>query len=156
MCKLTDKIQEDSWILGQLIADTIRENKYLKQTSLYSTTLVESSDDCVYVTDIETNEILFINEETKKLVWGCCWANLLRSLSWLRCSLFLFVTNDKILECVGKPYRWVFYHEKNKKLYYIIDVAKEVNGRMLRFERAINLNGEAAEIVAMFQKHNLV
>jgi len=88
MCKLTDKIQEDSWILGQLIADTIRENKYLKQTSLYSTTLVESSDDCVYVTDIETNEILFINEETKT-VWGCCWANLLRSLSWLRCSLFL-------------------------------------------------------------------
>ncbi len=155
MCKLTDKIQEDSWILGQLIADTIRENKYLKQTSLYSTTLVESSDDCVYVTDIETNEILFINEETKKLFGDVVGQICYEAFHGLDAPCF-FCTNDKILECVGKPYRWVFYHEKNKKLYYIIDVAKEVNGRMLRFERAINLNGEAAEIVAMFQKHNLV
>jgi len=155
MCKLSEKVQENANVLGQLIADTINENKHLKQTSFYRTTLVESSDDCVYVTDIETNEILFINEETKKLFGDVVGKTCFEAFHDLDAPCF-FCTNEIILKDIGKPYKWVFYHEKNKKLYYIIDVAKEVNGRMLRFERAINLNGEATEIVAMFQKHNLV
>jgi hypothetical protein len=154
MCKLTNQVQKDAAHLGELITETIKENKYLKESSFYSSALVESTDDIVYVTDIETNKILFVNAETKRL-FGDVVGKICYSVFQNTGEPCSFCTNDKITKQIGKPHKWVFYNQKVDKLYYIVDIAKEVNGRLLRFERAINLNGEAEKIVEMFNKHKL-
>jgi hypothetical protein len=56
---------------------------------------------------------------------------------------------------MGVPIKDVVYNEKVSKLYYTVNVVKEINGRLLRFERAINLNGETDKIVKMANKYIL-
>ena len=152
MCKLTEELLENAKTLETLIIDTVKENKHLNEKDKFSSVVVESSDDIIYVTDIETNKILFINENTKK-VFGDVVGQICYESFQNETTPCHFCTNEIILKQIGKPHKWVFYNEKVKKLYYIVDVAKEINGRLLRFERAINLNGEAKTIVRLFNKH---
>ena len=59
--------------------------------------------------------------------------------------IYIYIFLDKII-----------INEKIGKLYYVIEVAKEIDGVPYRFERAINLNGETKEIVKLANYHNLV
>jgi two-component sensor histidine kinase len=106
-------------------------------------TVLDSLSAVVYVADIKTYEILFINKFTRD-VFGdierkICWQTIQTGQSG-PCS---FCTNDKILTPEGKPtgvYRWEFRNTSNGKWYDIQDRAIQwVDGRMVRVEVATDI-----------------
>ena len=97
----------------------------------------------IYIADIKSHELLFINEYGKKL-WGegaagnKCW-QFLQHLDG-PCS---FCTNDKIVNVDGTPsgiYRWEFKNLVTGIWYDVTDCAlRWVDGRLVRLEIAIDI-----------------
>jgi len=154
MCKLTDKVASDANRLGELMNETIKENRVLQISNDYNSVVVESSDDVVYVIDMETNEILFMNGEAHRLFGNVIGQNCYTALEG-RDYVCDDCINTELTDQIGVPIKDVVYNEKVSKLYYTVNIAKEINGRLLRFERAINLNGETDKIVEMANKYIL-
>lgn len=154
MCKVKDGLKEDIRELGELILNTINENKKLKEFNDIANIDIEHTDDILYVTDIETDIILFANSTAKSLFGNIIGKKCYEVLQGYK-QQCPFCTNKIITEKLGKQHKWIFYNEKLGKLFYIVDVAKEVNGKILRFERATNLNGETKQIVKLAHKYNL-
>ncbi|WP_045212945.1 sensor histidine kinase [Desulfonatronovibrio magnus] len=95
------------------------------------------------VIDMQTHEILFMNQEAKRqfgdVVGRQCWKVLQVGQS-APCS---FCTNDRLLDNNGMPagiYRWEFFNEKTGRWYDCHDVAiKWVDGRLVRLENALDI-----------------
>lgn len=99
--------------------------------------LFDSIDDVIYVTDLDTYEILYVNKYAKK-IFG---KELIRGLCYKEFQGFnkpcSFCTNKKIKALKGKSYRWQYHNPKIDKYYDLID--KMINwpdGRKVRFELA--------------------
>ncbi|MBF0500658.1 MAG: PAS domain-containing protein [Candidatus Riflebacteria bacterium] len=106
-------------------------------------TILDSLDAMVYVADMKTYEILFVNQCVKD-VFGditgkICW-QALQSGQTKPCE---FCTNNKIVDSEGNPtviYRWEFENTKMKLWYYICDRAiKWSDGRIVRLEIATDI-----------------
>lgn len=106
-------------------------------------TLVNSLDALVYVADMETYEILFINKYGKE-IWGeitgkLCWQTLQAGQSG-PCP---FCTNDKLLDANGNPTGtliWEFQNTLTREWYECRDQAIQwTNDRLVRMEIAINI-----------------
>ncbi len=106
-------------------------------------TVLDSINALIYVADMETHEILFINEHGRgdfgEIVGHKCWEVLQGELSG-PCD---FCTNPKLLDEDGKPtgvYSWEFHNPKTGKWYHCFDRAIEwVDGRMVRLESAFDI-----------------
>lgn len=96
----------------------------------------------VYVADIQTHELLFVNQFTKQLfgdiTGNICWQALQSGQSGT-CS---FCSNDKLLTPEGKPagvYHWEFQNTVNGRWYDIHDRAIYwTDNRIVRLEIAID------------------
>jgi len=104
--------------------------------------VLDSIDAFVYVTDMETGEVLFTNQYGKNL-WGDiegkkCWEVLQQQPE--PCD---FCTNDRILDASGEPtgvYNWEFKNTKNGRWYDCRDSAiRWFDGRMVRLEIATDI-----------------
>ncbi len=106
-------------------------------------TLVDSLDALVYVADMETYEVLFINKYGKE-VWGevegkICWQALQVNQNG-PCS---FCTNDKLLNSEGKPTGTcinMIHNTATREWYECRDQAIQwTDGRLVRMEIALNI-----------------
>lgn len=106
-------------------------------------TVLDSLDALVYVSDMDTYELLFVNQYGRD-VWGdikgkLCWAALQQDQKG-PCA---FCTNKKLLDKNGKPkgiYIWEFQNTKNKLWYECRDQAIEwIDGRIVRLEIATEI-----------------
>lgn len=105
-------------------------------------TVVDSIDDLVYVADIETYELLFINKATRDAFGDVrgkiCWQVLQQGQSG-PCD---FCTNDKIVDRNGRPtgaYTWDFRNTVTGEWYTCRDRAiRWTDGRIVRLETATN------------------
>ena len=106
-------------------------------------TVLDSLDALVYVADMETYELLFINEYGKA-IWGdiqgkICW-QVLQSGQSGPCK---FCTNDKLVDEKGKAtgvYVWEFQNTVDGQWYQCRDQAiKWIDGRLVRMEIATNI-----------------
>lgn len=155
MCKHSQSISENFNKLGEIAIQAIRKNKELEEYRVLGSLSIEGTRDVIYVTDIETDTILFMNGVALD-VFGdgigkkCC--KVFHGLDE-RCK---HCNNDKLIQQLEVPLNWVFFNQISKELYYITDVAKEVDGRILRFERATPLNGLTKEIVKIATKYQLL
>jgi len=114
-------------------------------TSLDSTylSLLDSVDAVIYVADMQTYELLFINKMARETsggsLGGKCWETL-QSEQNGPCS---FCTNDRLLDKAGKPkapYVWEFQNTVNGEWYECRDQAIPWSeGRMVRLEIATNI-----------------
>lgn len=106
-------------------------------------TILNNIDVIVYVADLKTYEILYINEYTKNLFGDIkgktCWQSLQIGQNG-PCS---FCTNDKILTPEGKPasvYHWEFQNTVTGQWFDIRDSAIEwPDGRFVRLEVAADI-----------------
>jgi PAS domain S-box-containing protein len=105
-------------------------------------TLVDNLDALVYVADMVTYELLFINKYGRE-IWGeitgkLCWQTLQTGQSG-PCS---FCTNNKLLDANGNPTGtviWEFQNTVTKEWYECRDQAIQwTDGRLVRMEIAIN------------------
>jgi len=106
-------------------------------------TVMDTLDAVVYVADIETYELLFLNLYGRR-IWGDhigekCW-NVIQSGHSGPCD---FCTNDKLLDADGKPtgtYVWEFQNTIDNKWYECRDEAISwPDGRIVRLEIATNI-----------------
>jgi len=105
--------------------------------------VLDSLDALVYVSDMDTNEILFINRYGRE-IWGnakgkTCW-KVLQSGQSAPCA---FCTNHLLLDAEGKPkdvYVWEFQNTVNHHWYQCRDQAiRWVDGRLVRMEIATDI-----------------
>ncbi|MBI5556309.1 MAG: PAS domain S-box protein [Deltaproteobacteria bacterium] len=123
-------------------------------------TLVDSLDALVYVADMETHELLFINNYGEE-VWGdimgqSCWQSLQSGQNG-PCS---FCTNDKLLDADGKPTGTCVSLIRNTvtgEWFECRDQAIQwTDGRLVRMEIAINVTPrKAAEEALAAEKERL-
>ena len=144
---------QDNQLLGLIgISRDITERKRIEaekeNVSARFRTLVNSLDALVYVADIETHEVLFINDYGRK-IWGdivgkVCW-QVLQSGQTAPCP---FCTNARLLTPDGKPagvYVWEFQNTVNGEWYECRDQAIEwTDGRYVRLEIATNITARKA------------
>ena len=105
--------------------------------------LVDSLDVFVYVADMNTYEILFVNKFGENIWPGCvgkiCWQTLQQGQK-KPCE---FCTNDKLLDDEGNPtgvYIWEFQNTTNDSWYECRDQAiRWTDGRMVRLEIATDI-----------------
>jgi PAS domain S-box-containing protein len=130
-------------ILGDFIEHTKHEEE-IKNAHQRLLTILDGINALVYVTDMQTYELLFVNKYGRK-VWGgdiagkICWETLQEGQSG-PCS---FCTNKYLVDKYGRPkqpYEWEFQNTVNKHWYFIIDRAIEwMDGRIVRLEIASDI-----------------
>ncbi|MCA1743443.1 MAG: PAS domain-containing protein [Desulfovibrionales bacterium] len=106
-------------------------------------TVLDSIDALIYVADMQTHELLFMNKHGQKLFGDVagkkCW-QVLQTGKNGPCS---FCTNEKLLDSAGNStgvHTWEFFNEKTNKYYQCFDRAIQwVDGRMVRIESAFEL-----------------
>jgi PAS domain S-box-containing protein len=112
-------------------------------------TLVDSLDAVVYVADMETYELLFINQYGRKILQKditgqICWQTLQAGQNG-PCP---FCTNDRLIGRDGKPADtliWEFQNTITNKWYECRDQAIQwIDGRLVRMEIAINITARKA------------
>lgn len=105
--------------------------------------IMDSLDALVYVADIQTYEVLFINRYGKNTLGDVtgqiCW-QALQSGQTGPCP---FCTNSLLIDTEGQPtgiHTWEFHNTKNQRWYYIMDRAINwVDGRTVRLEIATDI-----------------
>jgi PAS domain S-box-containing protein len=118
--------------------------KALLQNEARFRTVMDSLDAIVYVADMESYEILFLNEFGKKMfgdVTGqICWEKLQQGQTG-PCD---FCTNDQLLNKNGQPGKivtWEFQNTLTGQWFYIHDRAiKWIDGRIVRMEIATDIS----------------
>lgn len=106
-------------------------------------TVLDSIDAIIYVADMKTYEILYINSYARKIFGDLegkiCWQTLQSGLSG-PCD---FCSNDKLLNPDGSPagvYHWEFQNTVNSRWYEIRDSAIEwIDGRLVKMEIATDI-----------------
>ena len=117
---------------------TIKFNDHAEIVTSVYRALLHSHDAC-YIADIETHEILWVNNAIielygKGLVGQKCY-NAFQGFD-SPCS---FCTNKKIE--YNNTYTWVFFNEKLQRRFLIRDRAIEWGNKTVRLETAIDITG---------------
>lgn len=132
-------------------------NKYIEnaeKNNLFSTLL---KDQYVYIADMDTHEVIWMNDNLKSLV-GENAANvpcykLFQNLDH-PCP---FCNNNIIKQKPNQPYNWIHYNEKIGRIYYITDYyVPKINGQLrnLRVEEAKDITPLLGEICKLKRKLN--
>lgn len=120
-----------------------KENIYAEESYRSIATILNSLDALVYVADMQTYELLFVNEYGRS-IWGdiqgkTCW----KSLQTDQDGPCPFCTNDLLLDESGMPagvYVWEFQNTVNKHWYQCRDQAiRWTDGRIVRLEIATDI-----------------
>jgi PAS domain S-box-containing protein len=123
------------------ITDRKRMEIELKDERDQLLSLFNSIDEAIYIADLDTNELLYVNSYLENLLSkDCIGAKCYKALQGLNapCS---FCTNDIIREQKPEPHRWEYYNPSFDRHYTIIDrVIRWSDGRDVRFEMAIDIS----------------
>jgi diguanylate cyclase (GGDEF)-like protein/PAS domain S-box-containing protein len=124
------------------ITERKRAEVALREAHQRLTRVLDAMDAAVYITDIDTYELLLLNEAAKAVwgdsVGGRCY-QVLHGLAH-PCSS---CTNDKLVDASGEPsgvYQWEFYNQRNQRWYAARDCAMRwSDGRLVRVEIATDV-----------------
>jgi hypothetical protein len=154
MCKKTENVISNFNKLGEIAIQAIRKNKELEHYNVIANLSIEGNRDVIYVADAETHELLFMNENAQNIFGDGLGKDCFKVFQQSKepCA---FCNMDELRKDIGKPITWVFYNTHSREIYYIVDIMKEVDGRLLRFERATPLNGLTKKIIAISDKYQL-
>jgi len=143
LCKKSKERKEIQEASNQKLLEN--ENKRFRAT-------MDSIDALVYVTDMQTYELLFLNKYGKQNWRDKVGKKCYKALQGLNtpCS---FCTNNKLLDKNGnpnEPYIWEFQNTITKQWYQYRDQAiKWIDGRLVRLEIATDItkNKEAEQVL---------
>lgn len=125
------------------ITERIQAEENIWQSEERFRAILDNLDALVYIADMQTYEILFLNKYGRD-VWGdivgkTCWQNLQTGQS----GPCRFCTNDKLLNADGKPSGvcvWELQNTKNYQWYECRDQAiRWLDGRFVRMEIATDI-----------------
>ena len=124
------------------------EYEQAKETREYSRiqleTILNNLDSSIYITDMDSYEILFMNNHMKALfgkdlIGKICWKSFHKNQEG-PCE---FCTNDKLIDAdknPTEPYVWKIHNQKLKKWFRLHDQAIPwIDGRIVRMEMALDI-----------------
>ena len=125
------------------ITERKQAEKALYESHEMFSTIMDSLDTIVYVADMDTHEIIFLNQHAKDvfgdIVGKTCWKTIQVGQSG-PCD---FCTNKKLVDADGVPtgtYVWEHFNETVKRWYSIRDRAIQwMDGRIVRLEIAVDI-----------------
>lgn len=156
--KRTGDLEKANKILQKEISDRIQAETALTESHERFLTVLNSIDADVYVSDMETFEILFINEHMRKdfgddLVGEICWKKFRNEPK--PCS---FCTNDKLIDSNGKPtgvHVWEDQNPITNKWYTNYNRAiKWDNNRYVRLQVGADITKNKNAEQALREAHN--
>jgi signal transduction histidine kinase/ActR/RegA family two-component response regulator len=145
--------------LQQEIGERKRIEERLQEAHKRLLTILDGIDALVYVADMKTYELLFVNKYGRD-IWGDiqgkkCW-KVLQSGQTAPCD---FCTNKYLLDFDGhpqEPYTWEFQNTVNGHWYYICDRAvRWIDGRIVRLEIASDITESKKLVEERQQRHKL-
>lgn len=126
------------------ITDRDRLTRKNKQLTDQLVNILEGLDALVYVSDMQTYELLYLNKYAKNEVGDGVGKLCYETLQGERTTPCEFCTNDKLVGPDGQPtgpYIWEFQNTRNKRWYKIADRAIQWNeGRLARLEIATDIS----------------
>jgi PAS domain S-box-containing protein len=138
------------------ITESKQAEKKIEEAHQSLLTILDGINALVYVTDMESYELLFVNKFGRD-VWGdiigkICWQTMQTNQTG-PCD---FCTNKYLVDSKGnakEPYIWEFQNTVNGRWYYISDRAiKWVNGRLVRLEIATDVTDKKEAEEKLHQK----
>jgi len=126
-----------------------RKQKQLENENKRFHATMDSIDAVVYVADMQTYELLFVNEKLRKLLGNKVGEKCYNALQGLDTPCD-FCTNNKLLDKNGnpnEPYIWEFQNKVSKQWYQCRDQAIQwIDSRLVRIEIATDItNNKKAE-----------
>jgi len=119
--------------------------------------IMDNMNALVYVADIETHDLLFMNQKMKKYFGDFENKKCYQVLQEGQSSPCEFCNNNLIVKD-GIPtglHTWEFQNTKSNKWYYISDLAMEwIDGRIVRFEMATDITKLKETDLALKNKNN--
>ncbi len=102
-----------------------------------------SIEEAIYVSDMDTHEILYANAATKKIFGSHLVGEQCYKVLQGKTEPCDFCTNKIIKEMNYRPYSWEFHNPVANRSYQIIDrVIKWTDGRDVRFELAVDITAK--------------
>jgi len=126
------------------ITNRRRAEEALKYSNLRLEAILNNLDSSIYITDMDSHEILFMNNHMKELfgkdlISKICWKSFHKNQE----GPYEFCTNDKLIDAdknLTEPYVWEIYNQKLKKWYQLRDQAIPwIDGRLVRMEMALDI-----------------
>jgi len=117
----------------------------LKQTNMFNLlrTIFDSVNAMIYVADMDTYEVLYINKYTKEIFGDITGKICYKFLQKDQTTPCQFCTNKYLIDSNGKStgiYEWEFKNTTNNRWYYISDqTIKWHDGRIVRMEIATDI-----------------
>ena len=146
------KIRDDIEKLGIFI---IEDKKELLDRAIKFNTILDGLPHPMYVVDVETHKIIFVNKALKKIFGNDLKGKICYKVFQNLDKPCPFCNNDKLE--FNKTIEWIFRNNVNGRWYRVYDTGiKWVNGKMVRLEFAIDINEEIKnqKLMRMF-KHFL-
>lgn len=103
------------------------------------------NDSLKYIVDIETNKIVWVDEGLQSKIGENTVGKLCYEVLQGCTHPCDFCTNHKLIE-EGKVVQWLHHNEHHNRTYLVRDFMKEVDGRKLRYEMAIDITNQIKEI----------
>ena len=102
-----------------------------------------SIDESIYVSDMDTHEILYANAAAKKIFGSHIVGEQCYNVLQGKTEPCAFCTNKFIKKLNYRPYFWEFYNPVANRSHQIIDrVIKWTDGRDVRFELAVDITAK--------------
>ncbi|MEA1969317.1 MAG: histidine kinase dimerization/phosphoacceptor domain -containing protein [Thermodesulfobacteriota bacterium] len=139
------------------ITDRKKAEKALKYSRLQLEAVFNNIDSGIYIADMESHEILFINKHLKNdfgkdLTGQICWKSIHENQSG-PCD---FCTNDKLIDASGnpkEPYIWEIHNQKLNRWHELHDQAIPwTDGRLVRMEIAVDITERKISEMAVLQR----
>jgi two-component sensor histidine kinase/HAMP domain-containing protein len=138
-----DEIGELVKVFNVMVINRKRAEEDITESHKRLLTVLNGLDATVYVTDIKTHELLFVNNCIKDvfgdIVGQLCW----KTIQAGQTGPCAFCTNDKLVDAAGNPagiYRWEFKNTVTSRWYDVRDRALLwVDGRIVRLEIATDI-----------------
>ena len=121
-------------------------SKLIERQTILSKHL-DLSESVVYVTNMSTNEIMFVNNYAKEMfkddepIVGKLCHEVFQKDSH-PCE---FCNNADLAQELEKPITWVYHNKVHNKTFLIEDMAYKVNGYMVRIEHATEITEKLKE-----------
>jgi len=140
----TDESEHMLISIGEDITERRQAEEMLKYSKLQFEAVVNNLDSAIYIADMKSNEILFMNQHMKDefgedLTGKICW-QVIHNNQDAPCE---FCTNDRLIDADGnpkKPYVWEFYNQILENWYELRDqVIPWLDGRLVRMEIATDI-----------------
>jgi len=121
--------------------------------------VLDSIDAIIYVADMQTCELLFVNRYTRDLFGDITGRTCWQTLQVGQSGPCPFCTNDKLVNAAGEPqmHRWEFRNTVNGHWYDVQDRAiRWVDGRLVRMEIAMDISSRKKAEEQIRQQHTFL